>query len=178
MDDLRRFCDLLGGSALPVYGTRDGLQRVREIFPYAILDRPQVRGYPAFSLREMPAELEVPGGRIRSTLLPHGALDVLGLVFEEASTGRRFAYYTDCSEVGPAARELAEGADVVVLDGLRPQPHPTHMTIGQAVEAARAIGAPRTLLTHMTFFVDHVQTGATLPDGVELAYDGLRIHLD
>ncbi|MGJ3241599.1 MAG: MBL fold metallo-hydrolase [Opitutales bacterium] len=178
MDDLRRFCDLLGGAALPVYGTGEGLGRVKQIFPYAILDRPQVKGYPAFRLAEMPKVLEVPGGRVHCTLLPHGAVDVLGLVFEETSTGRRFAYYTDCSEVGEEARALAEGADVLVLDGLRPQPHPTHMTIDQAVEAAQTIGASRTLLTHMTFTVDHEETSKRLPPGVNLAYDGLRLALD
>ena len=66
MDDLRRFCDLKGGEALPVYSSPLGLQRIREIFPYAILDKPAVRGYPAFQLHEMPQQQELPGGLIET----------------------------------------------------------------------------------------------------------------
>ena len=110
MDDLRRFCDLNGGNALPVYSSAEGLERVRQIFPYAILDKPLVRGYPAFQLEPMPKTLELPGGTVESVLLPHGKIQVLGLVFTEAETGKQFTYYTDCNEVGEEARLIAEGS--------------------------------------------------------------------
>jgi phosphoribosyl 1,2-cyclic phosphate phosphodiesterase len=175
MDDLRRFCDLLGGEALPVYSSDAALQRVREIYPYAIDAKPKVSGYPAFDLRVMPKTLELPGGTIESVLLPHGPIDVLGLVFTEAETGKQLTYYTDCKEVGEEARCLAEGSDVVVLDGLRPKPHRAHMTIEEATQTAVEMGAPLSFLTHMTFMVDHEATEAELPENVRLAYDGLRV---
>lgn len=175
MDDLRRFCDLKGGHALPVYSSDEGLGRIREIFPYAILDKPIVKGYPAFKLQAMPKELEVPGGLIESVYLPHGSMQVLGLVFTENDTGKKFAYYTDCSEVGEEARLIAEGADVVILDGLRPNPHPSHMTVSQASQTAVEMGARISFLTHMTYMVDHESTEAELPANVRLAYDGLRV---
>lgn len=175
MDDLRRYCDLREGRALPVYSTDEGLGRVRAIFPYAIRDRPVVKGYPAFSLFKMPEELGVPGGRIYATPLPHGGLTVLGLVFVEEGSGRKIAYFTDCSSVPEAARELAAGADILVLDGLRQKPHPSHMTVDQAVSAAREIGAARSYLTHMTCMIDYERDGEELPEGIFLAYDGLRV---
>lgn len=175
MDDLRRFCDLKGGVALPVYGNSDALTRVKEIFPYAILDKPKVKGYPAFDLQRMPTRLELPGGIVESIQLPHGKLEVLGLVFTEGSSGKKFVYYTDCKEVRPAARALAQGADLIVLDGLRPETHPSHMSIEEATQTAVEMGAPLSYLTHMTFMVDHAKTEATLPDNVYLAYDGLRL---
>lgn len=177
MDDLRRFCDLNGGNGLPVYSSESGLQRVREIFPYAIADRPRVRGYPAFKLELMTEALELPGGMVQSVHLPHGPTQALGLVFTEAKTGRKLAYYTDCKEVPHAARELANGADVVVLDGLRPDVHPSHMTVGEAVETAIAIDAKHSFLTHMTYSVDYEATEAVLPEKIRLAYDGLRVRL-
>lgn len=177
MDDMRRFCDLRGYTAIPVYSSPAALQRVREIFPYAVREQPVEKGYPAFSLREMPAVLECPGGRIEAVLLPHGPMEVLGLVFTERGSGAKFTYYTDCSGVGEEARALARGSAVVVLDGLRMEPHPTHMHIPQAVEVARAIGSPRTYLTHMTFMVDHAAVEGDLPPEVRLAYDGLRLRL-
>jgi phosphoribosyl 1,2-cyclic phosphate phosphodiesterase len=176
MDDLRRFCDLKGGVALPVYSNPAGLERVGAIFPYAIMDKPKVRGYPAFDLQPMPAVLDLPGGRVESIALPHGPIEVLGLVFTEASSGKKLVYYTDCKQVDADARALAEGADVVVLDGLRPNPHPSHMTVEEATRTAVEIGAPLSYLTHMTYIVDHESTEADLPENVHLAFDGLRIN--
>jgi len=177
MDDLRRFCDLKGSEALQVYSTDEGISRVLAIFPYAIAERPISKGYAAFRLEMMPPVLELPQGTIQATLLPHGGVNTLGLVFTEKSSGKRFAYYTDNKRLTHEAVALARGADVVVLDGLRPNPHPTHMSIPEALDVAREIGAKQTWLTHLTHLNDHAATEAELPAGVRLAYDGLRLRL-
>ncbi len=177
MDDLRRFCDLRGGEGLMVYSTDEGISRVLAIYPYAIMERPVVKGYPAFKLTEMPPMLDLPQGTIHSTLLPHGGVNTLGLVFTERSTRKKFVYYTDCKRVPREAVDLARGADLVVLDGLRPLPHPSHMSIPEAIAVAQEIGAPRTLLTHLTHLNDHAELAAELPAGIEPAFDGLRVKL-
>lgn len=177
MDDLRRFIDLRGGDALPVYSTPEGLQRVRDIYPYAIRPTPEFKGYPAFNLQEMPSVLHLPGGTIRSVLLPHGRLEVLGLFFEEKATGKTLAYYTDCKCVTAPAFDLARTADVVVLDALRPEPHPTHMNIDEAVVTAGQLSAKRTFFTHMTYKIDQERDGGLLPRCVSFAYDGLRVEV-
>jgi phosphoribosyl 1,2-cyclic phosphate phosphodiesterase len=177
MDDLRRFCDLRGGEAITVHTTAEGKARVAAIYPYAISERAAIRGYPAFRLADMPPAIELPQGTIRSTLLPHGGAKTIGLVFTERSTGARFAYYTDCKLLTAEAVDLARGSDAVILDGLRPLPHPSHMSIDEAVEAGRGLGAKRVWLTHLTHLTDHAATEATLPAGFALAYDGLRIRL-
>jgi phosphoribosyl 1,2-cyclic phosphate phosphodiesterase len=104
-------------------------------------------------------------------------VNVLGLVFEERSTGGKFVYYTDCKSVPAEALELAKGAQAVVLDGLRPREHPTHLNTAEAIEVARRIGAPMTYLTHLTHAIDHGPFEAALPPGIRLAYDGLRLRL-
>ena len=177
MDDLRRFCDLRGGEGLTVYSTDEGISRVLAIYPYAIMERPVVKGYPAFKLAEMPPMLDLPQGTIHSTLLPHGGVNTLGLLFTERSSGKKFIYYTDCKRVPREAVDLARGADLVVLDGLRPLPHPSHMSIAEAIAVAQEIGAPRTLLTHLTHTSDHAQLAAELPAGIEPAFDGLRVKI-
>jgi phosphoribosyl 1,2-cyclic phosphate phosphodiesterase len=177
MDDLRRFCDLRGGEAITVHTTGEGRARVQAIYPYAITERAATRGYPAFRLADMPAAMELPQGTIRSTLLPHGGAKTIGLVFTERSTGARFAYYTDCKLLTPEAVDLARGSDAVILDGLRPLPHPSHMSIDEAVEAGRGLGAKRVWLTHLTHLTDHAAGEAVLPQGFGLAYDGLRIRV-
>ena len=177
MDDLRRFCDLLGGNALTVYSTTEGMGRVLAMYPYAMAERPIAKGYAAFRLLEMPTTLDLPQGTIQSTLLPHGGINTLGLVFTERSSGRRFAYYTDCKRVPREAVELARGVDALALDGLRPVPHPSHLSIAEAVEVAGDIGAKATWLTHLTHATDHGPAEAELPPGVRFAFDGLRLSL-
>jgi phosphoribosyl 1,2-cyclic phosphate phosphodiesterase len=180
MYDLRRFCDLLGGQAMPVYTTDEGMARVLSIFPYTIAERPVSKGYAAFKLIAMPAVLDLPQGTIRSTLLPHGGINTLGLVFEERSSGKRFAYYNDCKRVPRDAVALAQGADVVVLDGLRPEPHPTHMNIEEACAAANEIGGKVTYLTHLTHKTEHEQLSRDLAakhPSIRVAFDGLRLKL-
>jgi phosphoribosyl 1,2-cyclic phosphate phosphodiesterase len=177
MDDLRRFCDFNGGTALDVHASSESLECIRRIYPYAVRERRVSRGYAAFQLHEMQSVMELPQGTIRSVRLPHGSVQTLGLVFTERSSGKRFAYYTDCKTVPDEALEIARGSDLVVLDGLRPLPHPTHMTIREAVEKAAIIGAELTFLTHLTHNVDHGPAEAELPPGVRLAYDGLRVKL-
>jgi phosphoribosyl 1,2-cyclic phosphate phosphodiesterase len=177
MDDLRRFCDLLGGNALTVYSTDEGIGRVLAMYPYAMSERPIAKGYAAFKVVAMPPVLDLPQGTIHSTLLPHGGVNTLGLVFTERSSGKKFVYYTDCKSVPREAADLARRADAVVLDGLRPLPHPTHLSIEEAVAVAREIGAPATWLTHLTHLNDHAELAASLPPRIAPAHDGLRVKL-
>ena len=92
----------------------------------------------------------------------------------------KFAYYTDCRAMTEKSLELGEHADLAILDGLRPNPHPTHMTVDQACQAAHDLRAKRALLTHMTYQIDYAtyteQLQQTHPK-VGLCYDGLRIEL-
>jgi phosphoribosyl 1,2-cyclic phosphate phosphodiesterase len=125
----------------------------------------------------MPNVLEFPQGTIQSTLLPHGGVSTLGLVFREKSSGKKFSYYTDCKRLTHEAVTLASGSDVLVIDGLRPVPHPSHLSITEAVAAAQEIGAHRAWLTHLTHVSDHATVEATMPPGVKLGYDGLRIQV-
>ncbi len=175
MDDLRRYCDLLGGAAMTVYSTDEGMGRVLAMYPYAMAERPIAKGYAAFKIVAMPERLELPQGAIQSTLLPHGGVNTLGLIFTERSSGRKFVYYTDCKRVPREAVALAHGADAVVLDGLRAAPHPSHMSIAEATVVAAEIGAPQTWLTHLTHLNDHAELAASLPPGIAPAYDGLRL---
>jgi Metal-dependent hydrolases of the beta-lactamase superfamily I len=128
-------------------------------------------------VRRMPARLELPEGVVESTPLPHGRFETLGLVFTERGSGRRFAYYTDCNAVPPEACALAKGADLLVLDGLRPAPHPTHLSIPEAQAVAEKISPKRACLTHVAHAVPHVYGEGLGPAVQGFAYDGMRVVL-
>jgi phosphoribosyl 1,2-cyclic phosphate phosphodiesterase len=66
---------------------------------------------------------------------------------------------------------------VLVLSALRYRPHPTHWSLEESIEAARRIGARRTLLTHIAHDVDHADLRVALPPGVEIGHDGLVVDL-
>jgi phosphoribosyl 1,2-cyclic phosphate phosphodiesterase len=84
-----------------------------------------------------------------------------------------FAYLTDVSTIPEPSYAALRDLDVLVLDALRPKPHPTHFSFDEAVEQARRIGARQTYFVHMTHNVRHAAANARLPDDVQLAYDGL-----
>ena len=176
MDDLRRFCDRLPNNKLAVYSNDYGLERIRSIFPYALKGKPTERGYPCFDIKKMPNILEMPGGvKIASTPLPHGPVETLGLVIE--CGGKKFAYYTDCKRLTPEALELAKGADAIALDCLRISPHPSHMSLSEAINSAMEVGARATYFTHLTSHIDYGKLEPKMPHGCHIAYDSLELEI-
>ena len=169
LDDLRRF-NWLMKRAMPCYGTERTLAAIRRMFLYAFEpagDSPHSR--PELELHPIgDAPVRVGGEMIIPIPLLHGPMPVLGFRFG------RFAYCTDCSEIPVESMSRLRDLDLLVLDALRPTPHPTHLSVDQAVDLARRIGARRTYFTHMAHQLKHAETNAGLPDGIELGYDGLR----
>ncbi len=169
LDDLRRF-NWLTKRAVPCFGTERTLGALRGMFAYAFepaADSPHSR--PQLDFRPIDhAPFEVAGESIVPIPLMHGPMPVLGFRFGP------FAYCTDCSEISKNSLALLEGIDALILDALRPAPHPTHLSLEQAVVLARRIGARRTYFTHMAHQLKHEDTNRSLPVGMALAFDGLR----
>ncbi len=87
------------------------------------------------------------------------------------------AYITDCSFIPEKTWPLLEGLDTLVLDALRKRPHDTHFCLEEALEVVAKLQPRRTYFIHMTHDLLHAETNEELPEGVELAYDGLEIDL-
>jgi phosphoribosyl 1,2-cyclic phosphate phosphodiesterase len=80
-------------------------------------------------------------------------------------------------EIRAAERERLRGLDVLVLNALWWRPHPTHLSISEAIDTARVLGARRTYLTHLTHETGHSELEAQLPAGIFPAYDGLTVEV-
>ena len=112
--------------------------------------------------------------KIKPLNLPHGNMGSTGFLFEQAGV-KKLAYLTDAKRVPEEVIEVVHGVEVAVLDALRPQEHWTHMSTSEALDAAGKIGAGETFLTHLTHYYDHDVDQAKLPQGIRLAWDGLKV---
>ncbi len=173
LDDLRPFL-FANRTPIPCYAMENSANVLRSMFGYIFRDG----SYPGvarltMNIVEGPFEVHSRTNNTRVRIVPipamHGSLPVLGYRIGG------FAYLTDVSEIPYGSRSLLEDLDVLVLDALRPNPHPMHFSIDQAVEEARLIGARETRFIHMAHGVRHDEVNAMLPDGMQLGYDGMRL---
>ena len=89
-----------------------------------------------------------------------------------------FSYITDANFISDSEKEKLKGSKVLVLNALRKSEHISHFTLDQAVAIAREIGAEQTYLIHMSHQMGlHAEVDSELPDGINLAYDGLAVNL-
>ena len=169
LDDVRRF-NVIQKQVIPCFGDAQTVRDVAGMFSY-VFDPNTAKGggLPRLELFTIAGPFCVGALEIVPVPVMHGERLILGL------RCGRVAYLTDCSRIPEASWPLLEDLDVLVLDALRDTPHPTHFTLAQAVEAAWRIGARQTYFTHMTHDLPHEATCARLPQGMELAYDGLVV---
>jgi phosphoribosyl 1,2-cyclic phosphate phosphodiesterase len=175
IDDLRIF-SVRQRRPLPLYGPPETLERLRMSFDYIFNDT--VRPYegtskPCLELHALePGEpVEVAGLEVFPLAFRHGHLRVYGYRAGD------LAYITDVKSVPPDERRRLRGLRVLVLNALWWRPHPTHLSIAEAIETAQDLGAERTYLTHLTHETGHAELAGQLPPGVFTAYDGLTVEV-
>lgn len=170
LDDARLFPKHIGGP-VPIYCEPDTERTIRRVFDYAFKERADDRFVPSLRFESV-----TPGQAFRvldQTLLPvrldHGGSNVLGFRVDG------LAYCTDVSYIPEETWPLLEGLDVLVLDALRFEPHPTHFNLEQALAVVDRLKPGLTVFTHLSHSFDHGPTETTLPGHVRLAYDGLTL---
>jgi len=170
LDDLRQFGFLLDRD-IPLHCEPMVEEQLRQAFSYAFRPPadPKRRGaIPRFEMRSMSLEpFDLLGVQVQPLRLMHGSLPIVGFRVGQ------LAYCTDVSEIPDETWPLLEGIDVLVIDALRFRPHPTHFNIEQAVQVAERLQPKQTWLTHICHDIEHETVDRELPDGVNLAYDGL-----
>lgn len=174
LDDLRLFPFALG-KPVPLFCEAKVEERIRIAFDYAFFTRPETHPGASPKLDFIRIGLEpfdVLGARVQPVRLLHGPhFEVLGFRFGNV------AYCTDTNALTDQAWQSLQGLDVLVLDALRFQPHPTHFSLDEAVAVADRLQPRQTYLTHVGHDLDYEKTNRWLPSHVQLAYDGQVINL-
>lgn len=169
-DDLRPLSFRHPGG-LPLYADQSTASALERIFEYTFSPLAKYPTRARVSLRRLNGQesAEVAGIPFQRIPLLHGDLSVGGFRFGSA------AYLTDMNRIPESSLPLLENLDVVLIDALRKQPHPSHANIEQALAWTDRLAPARAYFTHMSHEVDHEETENELPAHVRLAYDGLRI---
>lgn len=173
LDDLRPINFKHG--ALPVYASTRTWRDLRRVF-YYIFERTYAGGgLPNLTPHEFDGAFEVCGLRVTPLSLIHGGGEVTAFRFDTEHAA--FAFATDCNEIPAAALEQLRGLDLLILDALGLKPHPTHLHLEKSLAYIAEVKPRRALLTHIGHQIKYAEWSGRLPDGVELAYDGLQVEL-
>lgn len=171
LDDLRPLSFRHKPAFLPLFADETTARILRQVFDYTFSANSTYPMRARVELRSLNGEeaVKVRGAQFQRVPVLHGELPIAGFRFGAA------AYLTDMSSIPESSLPLLEGLDVVILDALRPQPHPSHANIDEALRWVERIQPREAWFTHMSHEVDHADTEETLPPHVHLSYDGLRI---
>ncbi|HEX4037230.1 MAG TPA: MBL fold metallo-hydrolase [Acidobacteriaceae bacterium] len=171
LDDLRPLSFQHKPSSLPLYADEATARVLRKVFEYTFAKDATYPTRARVELHRLEGEetAEILGVRFQRIPLLHGEMQVAGFRFGSA------AYLTDMSTIPKSSLPLLAGLDVMILDALRPQPHPTHATLAEALGWVERLKPRQAWFTHMSHEVDHGETEKTFPANVRLLYDGLRI---
>ena len=172
IDDLRPLSYKHRPGKLPLYAASQACDFLRGMFRYIFEPAHQLGGVPQVDLHPVDGPVEIFGARFEPLTVIHGEVPILGFRFGSA------AYLTDHSEVPAQTLEKLRGLDVLFLDALRHQPHPTHSTVERSLKVVEEVKPRRTFFTHICHDLSHEATNATLPAGVQLAYDGMKLEFE
>ncbi len=164
LDDTRPI--MFREGAIACFATEVTWQGLRRIYAYVF----EPAGYPGVP-RIIPHRIEgdfcMFGLNVNPLTVTHGRLAVTAFRIND------FAYVTDCNFIPEETCERLLGLDLLVIDALRFKSHPTHMTLDQSLGYIERLRPRRALLTHISHDIKHDETSRSLPEGVDIAYDGL-----
>jgi phosphoribosyl 1,2-cyclic phosphate phosphodiesterase len=172
LDDIRAF-NRKQGKSIDIYAETNVQEALKREFFYAF-DPKAYFGVPQLKLHTIQENERFNVGLL--SVLPvrvlHYKMPVLGFRFGD------FTYVTDAKTIDEETIKLLKGTKVLVLNALQLEDHISHMTLQEAIEMAKRIGAEKTYLTHISHFLGlHDEVSSELPPNVFLAYDGLTLDI-
>ena len=175
MDDLRPLSFHLP-DGLPLHADEPTATTIERIFDYTFRTQNRYPTSARVNLNRISSEpgaaVDLFGGRFQRIPVTHGRQTITGYRFGSA------AYLTDLSDIPAESLPLLNDLDVLIIDALRREPHPTHSHLDNSIALVEQLKPRRAYFTHMSHDLDHTATDASLPPHIRLAYDGLQINFD
>ncbi|MDZ4822136.1 MAG: MBL fold metallo-hydrolase [Flavobacteriales bacterium] len=171
LDDVRAF-NYFGRKTMDVYCTAQVEQAIRREFHYAFSES----NYPAVPqlnlVRMEHQRFEIAGIPFQPIPVLHFGLPVLGFRMG------RFTYITDANEIPASSKEKIMGSEILVLNALRTEKHPSHFNLDEALAVIQELKPATAWLTHISHQLGrHSDVEKKLPANVRLAYDGLKLEI-
>ncbi|MGH9512306.1 MAG: MBL fold metallo-hydrolase [Terriglobales bacterium] len=172
IDDLRPLSYLHRPGKLPLYARREAVEFIRAMFGYIFAPSYKFGGLPQLELIEITGPLNLFGAEFQPITVIHGETEILGFRFGSA------AYLTDHSEIPEESMAQLRNLDVLFLDALRRQPHPTHSTVENSLRIVEKLQPKRAFFTHICHDLPHAGTNSSFPENVRLSYDGMKLDFE
>lgn len=169
LDDIRAF-NFTQKQKIPLYSEQRVLDRILIEYNYAFMEG--ISGVPELELTPIQAGQPFDLGpfRIVPIRVMHYQLEILGFRMDD------LVYLTDVKFLPEDQFPLVESPKVLILNALRQSPHPSHLSLTEALAYIDRIKPQRSFLTHISHQMGlHAQVQKTLPTHVALAFDGLQI---
>lgn len=169
LDDVRAY-NYWTQKDIDIFANPDTEEILRREFQYAFSNI-QYPGLPQLNIHSLTGQdFSVGSMDFRTIKVLHYKLEVFGYRIGD------FTYITDANYIAPEEMEKIRGSKILVLNALRHEKHISHFTLNEAIDIAREIGAEQTYFTHISHQLGlHEEINASLPQGMFLAYDGLKL---
>lgn len=176
LDDVRafNFVDYPTIRPVNIYATPTTAEVIRKDYDYAFAEN-RYRGVPEMRLHEIDqnAPFYIEGVEVLPIRGMHSRFEVTGYRIG------RMAYLTDFKQIADKEVEKLQGVDTLVVNALRFRPHDSHFSVAEAVDLIKRVKPRKAFLTHLSHEIGlHAASEKKLPQGVELAYDGLTIDIN
>lgn len=171
LDDIRPF--VLAQGDMPIYAQPRVIQALKKRFDYIFATENRYPGAPSVKIFEIENEpFELLGKQIIPILVLHGNLPILGYRIDN------LAYITDAKSVDEKEFEKLKNLDVLVINSLRKEEHPTHFNLSETLNFIEKIKPRTAFLTHISQSMGfHEQVQKELPENIFLAYDNLVVEI-
>lgn len=171
IDDLRPFCYKIG--EMPIYLNKRTLESLEKRFEYIFSKENRYPGAPSVHPMVISSDsFDLNGLKVIPLKVFHGSLPITAFRIEN------FAYLTDVKYIEENEKNKLKGLDVLVVNALRIDSHPTHFNLEEALNFVNEISPKKTFFTHISHKLGfHDEVSKTLPKDVFLAYDGLKIEI-
>lgn len=171
LDDIRPFSQRYGN--LPIFAKKEVIENLKKRFDYIFSIRNRYVGAPSLVINEIDNKpFYLNSEKVIPIEIMHGSLKIFGYRF------KKFAYITDAKKISVKENKKLRNLDVLVINSLRIDPHPTHFNLKEALDFIVEVKPKKAYLIHISHKLgSHAEVSKLLPENVFLAYDGLKVNL-